>query len=174
MLQSSASSSSVSTKDTQPASTIGTTPTTAPTEFRQRQHLPIGVCLKNPNLRRRGYNNLQEWANTPGNVLVIRAGRVRYKDPNTGELKTFGYKASPWANPYKLSEFPIDVSLANFRVHLRNQVERDPEVLREFLKLADAKEIGCFCMEGDKCHRNEILKLLKEKCDGEAQAVDEF
>ncbi|KAJ3028070.1 UNVERIFIED_CONTAM: hypothetical protein HDU68_002522 [Siphonaria sp. JEL0065] len=124
--------------------------------------LPQAVSVKVSKLRSHGYNNLKEWMETPGNILVTRAGRISMKDTTTGEKKVIGYKASPWANPFKLKDYSLEEALAKYAVHLRKLVE-DSARLEEFMKLADAREIGCFCLPQEGCHRDEILKLLKEK-----------
>ncbi|ORY36662.1 hypothetical protein BCR33DRAFT_770150 [Rhizoclosmatium globosum] len=142
--------------------TINVVDVKEPLEVKQRQ-LPKGVSVKITYLRPK-YNHLKQWYETSGNVLVTRAGRVNYKVDETGETRVFGYKASPWANPFKVKEYSLDECLSRFQEHLRRLLE-DPVVLTEFLKLADAKEIGCFCLPGDGCHRNVILKMLEEKLE---------
>ncbi|ORY43441.1 hypothetical protein BCR33DRAFT_766630 [Rhizoclosmatium globosum] len=124
--------------------------------------LPKGVCLKITHLRPR-YNHLKHWYETPGNVIATRAGRINYVD-ETGVSKAFVYDASPWANPFKLSEYSLEECLSRFQSHLHRKLQ-DPDTLNEFLELANAKEIGCFCLPENGCHRNVILKTLKEKLE---------
>lgn len=114
---------------------------------------PIGVCVKVTFLRPR-YNNLQEWCAQDGNILVTRNGRV-----TIGKDHVYVYNGSPWANPYKLSQYTLEESLSKYEEYL-NQLLLQKETLQNFLKLRFAKEIGCFCEPNSKCHRDVILRKL--------------
>jgi hypothetical protein len=121
--------------------------------------LPKGVCVKVNYLRPR-YSSLEEWCSTDGNVLVTRHGRVSIKDED-GPVRIFNYPASIWANPYKLSMHTLDESLRLYEMHL-NQLLKNPDLYDQFLELKNAKELGCFCLPGSRCHRDIILKKLEK------------
>jgi hypothetical protein len=118
---------------------------------------PTGVCLKVKYLRP-DFQDLREWCKDPDNVLVIRNGRVFVTDPITKKKTVFSYPASPWCNPYKLTEYSLDDSLRLYEEHLDGIILVKKE---EFLKLLSAKRIGCYCEPGDRCHRDVIIKKLK-------------
>jgi len=114
--------------------------------------LPIPRCVKLSYLRPQ-YNNLREWLNVPGNVLVAQCGRV-FID---GEI--FHYPESIWANTYTLKQYDLEECLFYYRQHLHNLLQ-NPSYKSEFLKLKNAKEIGCFCELDQPCHRNIFLNIL--------------
>ena len=125
--------------------------------------LPKGVSVKVKFLRPRGYDNLREWMSND-RILVTRHGRIFI------DKEIFHYPASCWANPYKVGtktdQYSLEESLKKYEDYLRYLLEDSEnyeDYLHEFLTLQYAKEIGCFCDEGQPCHRNIILKLLKEK-----------
>lgn len=120
--------------------------------------MPKRVCVKVSSLRPE-YPNLKRWMQTPGNVLVTRNGRVMISED--GKRYVYAHKSSPWANPYKLANFSLEESLAMYDKHL-DKLLQDPKMLREFLKLNKAKNIGCFCDPGNKCHGDIIIKKLKQ------------
>ena len=118
---------------------------------------PIGVCVKITALRPR-YQNLKQWCSVTENVLVTRHGRVFIHENGTKYI--FTYKGE-WANPFKLSEYTLDESLERYASYL-DELLKDPQCLQRFLLLRQANEIGCFCGTNDRCHRDIILKKLKE------------
>lgn len=124
--------------------------------------LPEPVCLKADKLRRLGFDNLQEYNASPDNVSVCRAGRVMVKFGSTTGV--YNYRASPWANPFRVGttrkKVPLERSLELYAGHL-DALLRDSEKMAEFKKLAEKKRIGCFCTLGEPCHRDIILDRLK-------------
>jgi len=122
---------------------------------------PVGVCVAVKSLRPR-YKDLEQWYHTEGNVLVTRHGRV-----SVGDKKVFVYPESPWANPFKLSEYSLEDALRKFGDHLDAKL-KDPAMKRRFMALAHAKEIGCFCPAGAQCHRNVILNKLAHLMESES------
>ena len=128
---------------------------------RDEKEFPIGVCVKVKSLRQRlvKVDNLEEWMVTPQHVLVCRAGRVFVGNGKT--RKVFHYPTSEFANPFKVKEYGLDKSLVLYQSHLNKKLE-DDDFKKQFLSLSMAKEIGCFCDIGSKCHRDIILKKLKE------------
>ncbi|KAI8834578.1 hypothetical protein BJ741DRAFT_665794 [Chytriomyces cf. hyalinus JEL632] len=128
-----------------------------------QQEMPRGVCVKAYHLKPRGYASLADWLRTPGNVLVTRAGCLPFTHPDTGHEMLLRYKASTWANPFKISQYGLVKSLELYREHLEQLLARNPVLLREFCKLKDAKEIGCFCGPDAQCHRDILLQVLNTK-----------
>ena len=101
-----------------------------------------------------------QWYHTDGNVLITRHGRVFVKKAN-GEKHIFAYPQSPWANPFKLSQYSMAESLKRYDAYLEEKL-KNKKTLEEFLKLKNAKEIGCFCAPNSQCHRNVILQKLEK------------
>jgi len=126
--------------------------------------LPKGVCVKVDSLRESSprYDNLEEWCANPANELVCRGGRVFVTDQSSRSKHVFSYRGSPWANPFKLSEFSLEESLAKYEEHLEKLLE-DPKMLALFLLLREKSELGCFCGSKDRCHRDVILFFLKKR-----------
>ncbi|KAJ3095530.1 hypothetical protein HDU96_001135 [Phlyctochytrium bullatum] len=122
--------------------------------------LPRGVCVAVAHLRPT-HTDLAHWLSDPRHLLVTRAGRVFITSP-TGTRRVFAYPASPWANPFKLKEYSLDESLRRFEMHLREKVA-EPRVRREFVEeVGRATEVGCFCRPTERCHRDVIIRVLKE------------
>ena len=123
---------------------------------------PVGVCVGVKHLRPKS-DNLREWMAKSGNILVLRRGRVFIKDKSSGESKVFTYKESPWANPFQASKskYTLEEALEKFTEHLDKLLE-NPKTRKDFLELRNAKELGCFCEPGEKCHRDIIIKKLKK------------
>lgn len=120
--------------------------------------LPKGVCVKVSSLRPR-YSDLEHWLQDPKHTLVTRHGRVFI---GSGEAKhVFPYKGSEWANPFTVKEYGLDESLRLYEEYLTKKLG-DPKMLKKFKELKEFEEIGCFCDPGDNCHRDVILKKLRE------------
>jgi hypothetical protein len=125
-----------------------------------------GVSCKVKFLRKRGYDNLEEWLSVPGHVMVTRAGRIFITDKSKpvgsdDRRRIFHYPKSLWANPYKVGpECSLSESLQLYQTHLA-QLLLDPAMKAEFVKLQEKTEIACFCDEGSPCHRDVILDYLK-------------
>lgn len=115
---------------------------------------PVGVCVKVSSLRPK-YDNLSEWLKVPGHVLVTRRGRVFINKT------VFSYPESPFANPFKLTEYTLDECLRLYEQHL-DKILKNKKTLSLFLDLNNATEIGCFCEPGQKCHRDIIISKLQE------------
>lgn len=118
-----------------------------------------GVSVKVKFLRRRGYDNLEEWMNVPEHELVCRNGRIFI---GKGESKkVFHYRKSEWHNPFKMKEYTLEQSLENYEHYLMDLLNKDPECMERFIELREKKEIGCFCDEGNACHRDIIIRILE-------------
>ena len=125
------------------------------------QHcLPEGVCVKAKNLRPK-HDNLREWMANSSHVYVGRRGRIFIKERGGGK-HVFHYKDSEWCNPFKLTEYSLEESLEKYENYLCRKLDDDPDALERFRHLSFASEIGCFCDPSQKCHRDVILKILRE------------
>ena len=110
------------------------------------------TCVKVASLRKQGYTDLEQWINTPGNMLVTRRGRIWITDPVTKEKRIFHYPESPWHNPFKLDPSIKDPamkaqdlqnSLNNYVAHLIQEGVWD----KEHLQVLSGKNLGCFCQK---------------------------
>lgn len=72
------------------------------------------------------------------------------------ENKTFGLKASKWANPFVIGP---DGSRGEVLAKYENWLLEHPELLNELSEL-DGKILGCWC-HPQKCHGDILIKLLK-------------
>lgn len=65
--------------------------------------VPNRQCVKTKWLRKQtSCDNLEEWQSNPKNMLCTRHGRVFIH--KNGTKKVYHYKASEWANPYKVKK----------------------------------------------------------------------
>ncbi len=119
---------------------------------------PVGVCVKAAALRPT-YDNLAEYLADPGNVLVCRYGRVWITKAD-GTKSLFSWRASPFANPFRVGQHTVEQCLVLYRAHLMRLLE-NAELKAEFHQLATRSRIGCFCAVGAPCHRDIILELLR-------------
>jgi len=117
---------------------------------------PVGVCIRVGALRARGFQDLPTWLAHDVHVLVTRNGRVSIRGGGV-----FAYGASEWANPYTVARHGLQPCLVMYEAHLRRKL-RDAGCRARFLQLAQATELGCFCAGGAPCHRDVILRVLRE------------
>ena len=119
------------------------------------------MCIKVKELRKHGYADLEEWMGREGNEYVGRRGRIWITDPETKEKRMFHYKASKWANPFKVGkQYTLQESLFLYEEHLaQSGLIVDVEELK-------GKCLGCFCEQGDeeKCHA-QVLARLASTCE---------
>ncbi len=121
-------------------------------------NLPIGVCVKVTSLRPI-YSDLEHWCSNPRHHLACRNGRVFIGKSDNKHV--FAYPSSVWANPYTVKEYGLDKSLELFEIHL-TKLLADENMKIKFLELLEYDQIGCFCEPGAKCHRDVILRKLKQ------------
>jgi len=72
------------------------------------------------------------------------------------ENKTFGLKASKWANPFTLDEFTREDSLIWYEDYIRRTELYDD--LEELTGLT----LGCWC-KPKECHGDVLIRLYNEK-----------
>lgn len=70
-----------------------------------------------------------------------------------------GYRASKWANPYRLSQYMAEECLRLFRAHVL-----ETPSLRAALPELVGKRLACWCKrKGDEpCHGDVLVQLLRE------------
>jgi hypothetical protein len=72
-------------------------------------------------------------------------------------------RGSRWGNPYILKkhggEYELEDSLRLYEIHLREKVESGEISLSPLI----GWDLVCSCPEGEPCHGDIILKLIKEK-----------
>lgn len=117
--------------------------------------MPSRQCVKAASLRKCGYTDLRQWLGTEGNILMCRPGRIFI------DKVIFHYPASVWANPFKVQDYTLEGCLLKYEEHLRTLL-LNPEVKERFLKLKEAKSLGCFCDKNSSCHVDIVLKILDE------------
>lgn len=118
--------------------------------------VPTGVCVKVASLRPK-YSDLKQWCGMPKHLLVTRHGRIFI---GKGDKKTvFTYPASEWANPFPVKKYGLNKSLEMFEKYLDKKLS-DTLVRDKFLGLSAYDELGCFCNQGERCHRDIIINKL--------------
>lgn len=72
----------------------------------------------------------------------------------------YGYKASKWANPFRLRD---DDPAERYRVILdyKQHVRSTPELWNALPEL-EGKVLGCWCRPKFPCHGDALLELLEE------------
>lgn len=70
---------------------------------------------------------------------------------------------SIWRNPFPISKYDIDTSLALYRQHILQKIETDPQTYD--LTSLIGKTLGCWCGNGRaiKCHGNVLIDIMQEK-----------
>jgi len=121
--------------------------------------LPIGVCVRVSELRKRGISDLRAYMADADNELVCRRGRVFIT--TAGRTEVFAYPASEWANPaVVVGSCTLEEALRKYRVHL-DAMLGDPARLERFKLLASKRTLGCYCQPGAPCHRDLIIAKLR-------------
>lgn len=101
-------------------------------------------CVKVANLRKKGYNSLEEWLSNPDHVYIGRNMTFYVK----------GAEASKWKNPFPVKKYGLDQCLQLYREHLeKSGLIKHIEELR-------GKTLGCWCQSGEKCHADVLITFL--------------
>lgn len=127
--------------------------------------LPAVVNVKVAHIRPE-FADLSDWMRAPGCVYVGRARVVFINGVR------FPPEDSPWCNPYRVNAIGLTECLLRYREKLRAQLQ-DAATREAFLKLAGAKQLGCWCVSKRKklididpakleCHAEVILLVLAE------------
>eukprot|EP00667_Euglena_gracilis_P019880 EG_transcript_21389 len=120
-------------------------------------------CLRVAALRERHGPNatLESWMADPAHLFVGRQGRVWITDPRTGTRRLFHYRASKWANPFKVGKKPGQYPLAASLRRYRDYVLRGP-LVRDLPELC-GQVLGCFCDQAVGCHALVLAELCRER-----------
>lgn len=118
------------------------------------------VCIKVENLRKIGYEDLEQWLGDPDNHYVGRRGRIFITDPKTKQRRIFHYPDNKWKNPYKVDNMcTLEESLKSYREYLD-----DSGLIKDVGELR-GKNLGCFCAQNARCHAKMLAELAN---NGEA------
>lgn len=80
------------------------------------------------------------------------------------QFDVFIGRPSKWGNPFPIrKDRTRDQAVALYEKWIRNK----PELLADLDEL-DGKVLGCYCEEDELCHGDVLMKLLKEKQNGQA------
>lgn len=129
------------------------------------------VNVRVAHIRRKGYENLQEWVDDPSNIYIGRAGPIFING------KRFPPQSSIWANPFKISkkDSRTDVILM-YREYIREKIVR--EGLEEELLQLRGYNLGCWCVSEDWRPTDETLNTCDEDlvCHGQilCQLIAEY
>ena len=123
------------------------------------------VCVKVDNLRKIGYESLEDWLEDTNNLYTGRHGRIFIT--TNGEKKIFHYSGSIFANPYKVDKKGKNGEIKKLDGNVTECVEKyekyilgNAELLGKVKELK-GKKLGCFC-SGKECHVNVLLKLINK------------
>lgn len=107
---------------------------------------PIVISVKKQNLKKLGYDNLEEWLKDSNNIYIGRDMSFYIK----------GAKGSKWQNPFPVKKYGLDKCLELFENYLLN----NKKLLSEIHELK-GKNLGCWCKNKgtEKCHGDLLLKL---------------
>lgn len=110
--------------------------------------VPRVVNLRAKELRRNGYQNVQEWLDVGDtHVYIGRAMRISLGGGNWAYLKN-----SKWGNPFKGERSEV---VRQFEEHARATFTRE-----DFREL-EGKVLGCWC-HPESCHGDILIKLYME------------
>lgn len=117
------------------------------------------VNVRVSNIRPK-YQNLREWCQDPNNVYVGRAGVV-FVPTEDGSKERYPPVSSPFCNPFKMdNEKSREEVIEKFRNHLEKQLLKNPELIRELVKLK-GKNLGCWC-HPERYHAEVVLELIEK------------
>ena len=124
--------------------------------------IPKTQCLKVQALRQTYGRtmDLQQWMAQQDHLYVGRQGRIFITDPETKAKRIFHYKASKWANPYKVGLKAGEYSLADSLRLYRAYVMQGP--LHHGLHELAGLTLGCFCDQAVGCHTQVLAALFRE------------
>jgi len=114
------------------------------------------ICVKVANLRKHGYESLEDWIADPKNLYVGRRGRVWITKGE--DKKIFHYPQSKWHNPFKVTkEMSVEKSLQKYKTHLH-----DSGLINQIDELRGLN-LGCFCSQDGPCHAQILVDLVSAK-----------
>ena len=92
------------------------------------------------NLRKLGYNSLQEWMKDENNVYIGRACHY------------VSVGASEWSNPYTVKKYGREECIEMYREYV---IKEKGDRIKEL----KGKVLGCWC-KPEKCHGDVLIELL--------------
>lgn len=111
---------------------------------------PKVISVKKENLKKLGYDDLENWLQDSNHVYIGRDMSFYVK----------GATGSKWQNPFPVKKHGLDKCIQLFEEYLTNNKEllKDIEELR-------GKDLGCWCKNNgnEPCHGDLLLKLANEK-----------
>ena len=110
--------------------------------------MPEVVSVRKANLRKRGYEDFQDWNSLSENLYIGR--NLSFYVPGTF--------SSRWRNPFNAKKHGREECLRLFEEYIRNS----ETLWRDLEELEDKKELGCWC-KPQSCHGDVLLRLLEEK-----------
>jgi hypothetical protein len=115
------------------------------------------VCIKVKNLRKLGYNNVEEWLHEENNIYIGRYMRI-FID----KTRVFHIKGSKWGNPFSIKENGLYKCLEKYKEHLKHS-----NLLPDIEKELKGKTLGCWCKHSEingvpQCHAQILINLIKE------------
>jgi hypothetical protein len=105
------------------------------------------INVKIVELRKNGYQSLQEWLNASPNHIYIGRNMTHYVQGAVG---------SKWANPFNVKDHGRDGAIKKYEDH----VLKNP-LLYNSLHELEGKVLGCWC-HPDACHGHVLQRLLRE------------
>ncbi|CAF0971321.1 unnamed protein product [Brachionus calyciflorus] len=106
------------------------------------------INVKKIELKKLGYNDLENWLNSSTNHVYIGRNMTYYVP---------GAKGSKWANPFKVDKYGRDGCLQKYEEYVLSQDD-----LVNSLSELKGKVLGCWC-HPEKCHGDILIKLIKDK-----------
>ena len=67
----------------------------------------------------------------------------------------WGWKGSPWANPYPVEEYGRDVALGLFAAYAIHRAAQEPD----WLEPLRGRDVVCWCKPADDCHGDLLIRL---------------
>jgi hypothetical protein len=103
------------------------------------------VNISKANLKKLGYNSLEDWMKNPNHVYIGRP--IKYIAA-TSDAK--------YGNPFPVEKYGRNKCIELYHEYLLD----NPDKLQEVLKLKH-KVLGCWC-KPERCHGDVILELIKK------------
>lgn len=104
------------------------------------------ICVKVAELRKIGFDSLEEWLKNPNHIYIGRT---------CAYIK--GTYNSKWRNPYSVQKYGRDECLKKYKDYIVTNDE-----LMEDIKELEGKVLGCWCCP-DKCHGDILIDLLERE-----------
>ncbi len=114
--------------------------------------MPV-VNVKVANIRKQGYNCLEDWMENDNNVYIGRAGVVFVNGIR------FPKVSSEFSNPYKIGkDGDREQVIQKYKDYIIEKINKSPELKDKLISL-DGKNLGCWC-HPEKCHGDILLEII--------------